>query len=229
MAFSLPRPHEHERTFLASGQFLSRQRLWGQVSGLVPFKGHRLLLKAAKKVLQNRSDVYFICAGFPRAGQEYVTLLHEDAQRLGIHDRIRIISYAGNIADIWNVIDIHVHASMLDSLPNAISEGMSLSKPAVATRVGGVPDIVEDEISGLLVPPGEPQLLADAILRLPRDAAYSRNLGRAAYQKYLALFTPDITCRQIEQCWTQCVPIFIEARAHVSGHDQEAEVSARLR
>ena len=111
----------------------SATEIVGQVSGLVPYKGHRTLLRAAALVIAERPSAHFVCIGFPRAGPDYVASLEQEARALGIEDRVRVQAYPGNIADIWQVIDVHVHASDLDSLPNAIIEGMSLgSSPLLA-------------------------------------------------------------------------------------------------
>ena len=171
----------------------------GQVSGLVPFKGHQTLLSAAKLVLRRRADVRFLFAGFPRAGSSYVASLEEHARMLGIAEAVRICSYRGNIADIWNIIDVHVHASEFDSLPNAIIEGMSLGKPAVVTRVGGVPDLVKHDRTGLVVQPGDAEALAAAILRLledpfspkPSASVLSDNILNAALLKVWSVKSKD--------------------------------------
>ncbi|HEX4381622.1 MAG TPA: glycosyltransferase, partial [Myxococcales bacterium] len=92
----------------------------------------------------------------------------------------------------------HVHTSSIDSLPNALIEGMSLGKPAVVSAVGAMPEHVEDGRSGMLVPPDDPAAAAAALLRLLEDRAFAARLGAAAQQRYLQRFTPEITARAIE-------------------------------
>ncbi len=192
----------------------SATEIIGQVSGLVPYKGHRTLLRAAALVIAERPGAYFICIGFPRVGPDYVASLEQEARELGISNRVRFQSYPGNIADIWQVIDVHVHASDLDSLPNAIIEGMSLGKPAVVTAVGGVPELVHDERTGLLVAPGDPPALAAAILRLLRCPGFAAQLGVAATSRYLALCTPEVVVRALE-------------RSFIALHDRSARHQSR--
>ena len=103
------------------------------------------------------------------------------------------------------MIDIHVHASSIDSLPNAIIEGMSLGKPAVVSTAGAIPDHVENGRTGLIIQPDDPTAVADALLRLLGNEAFARQLGRAAYQRYLERFTPEVTTRQIESCFESMV------------------------
>ena len=92
-----------------------------------------------------------------------------------------------------------MHASDLDSLPNAIIEGMSLGKPSVVTAVGGVQELVHDARTGLVVAPGDPPALAGAILRLLRCPGFAGQLGDAAKSRYRALCTPEVVVRALER------------------------------
>jgi glycosyltransferase involved in cell wall biosynthesis len=174
----------------------------GQVSGLTDFKGQRTLLEAARHVLTHRSDVRFIIVGFPRSGLSYLESLENHARSLGIADFVRIHSYPRHIADIWSIIDVHVHASEWDSLPNAIIEGMSLGKPAVVTSVGGIPDLVKHERTGLVVQPGDAKALAVAILRLVEDPVFAIALGAGAKRRYLECCTPECMIQLVEKRWS---------------------------
>jgi glycosyltransferase involved in cell wall biosynthesis len=180
-----------------------RLRIIGQISGLIRYKGQMVLLDAAKLVLEQEPDVKFLIVGYVRGDPGYREQLEQRAAALGIAQHVKIVSYAGDIADIWNIIDIHVHASLLDSLPNAILEGMSLGKPAVVTRVGGVPEVIESEETGLIVPPGDPRALATALLRILRDPELGRRLGRAARRRYTSGFQPESMTRKLEQCFLE--------------------------
>lgn len=172
----------------------------GQVSGLIPIKGHHVLLEAAPRVFAQHPGAHLLFAGFARGAEAYVSSLQSQAAKLGIADRVHVASYAGSIADVWSVIDVHVHASLFDSLPNAILEGMSLGRPAVVTRVGGVPDAVEDGRTGLVVPPNDAASLAEALLRLLSDPALAARLGAAAQARYRSRYTPQHCARAVEHC-----------------------------
>lgn len=183
----------------------TRATILGQVAGLVPFKGQAVLLDAARQVLDQGHDVMVLCAGDPRLGAAYPEQLRRQAERLGLAGRVGIRPYPGNIADVWNAIDVHVHASSIDSLPNAIIEGMSLGKPAVVSSVGAIPDHVDDGHTGLVIPPDDPEALANALLRLLGNPGLARKLGDGARERYLERFTPEVTTRQIERCFEQMV------------------------
>ena len=183
----------------------TRATILGQVAGLVPFKGQATFLDAAKQVIDAGFDVYVLCVGYGRQGPAYPDELRRQAERLGIASRVCIQAYPGNIADVWNAIDVHVHASSIDSLPNAIIEGMSLAKPAVVSSVGAIPEHVDDGSTGLVVPPDDPSALAAALLKFLRDPALAKRIGEAARQRYLERFTPEITTRRIEACFEELV------------------------
>jgi glycosyltransferase involved in cell wall biosynthesis len=171
----------------------------GQVSGIIPSKGHEVLLEAAARILEREAGVAFLFAGFPRGQDAHQRRLRERIRELGVSDRVRLAGYPGPIGDVWNVIDVHVHASLFDSLPNAIIEGMSLGKPAVVTAVGGIPEIVTHGETGLVVPPGDVDALEHAITRLLRSPDEAARLGAAARRRYEARLRPEHMTAAMEQ------------------------------
>ena len=178
----------------------SRATVLGQVAGLVPYKGQHRLVEAAGQLVLAGHDVRVLLVGDERMGPAYPQELRRSAERLGIGDRLHIRSWPGNIADAWSIIDIHVHASSIDSLPNAVIEGMSLGKPAVVSAVGALPEHVEHERTGLLLPPDDAPALAAALQRLVANRGFAARLGEGARARYLERFTPAVTARQIERC-----------------------------
>jgi len=175
------------------------RRVVGQVSALVPFKGIMVLLDAAVHVLRERPDTFFLVVGYERTTDSYKRRLEERAAELGIAASVHIVSYPGPIGDAWKAIDIHVHASLLDSLPNAIMESMSLAMPAVVTSVGGTPDMVEHGQTGLVVPPNNARHLADALLRLLNNPDEGIAFGQAAYRRYRERYQTEIMSRALER------------------------------
>ena len=97
-------------------------KIIGQISGVIPSKGHEVLLQAAERLLKHEANVAFAFVGYARGQDAYVARLRQRIQELGLADRIALAGYPGPIGDVWNVIDIHVHASQFDSLPNACNE-----------------------------------------------------------------------------------------------------------
>lgn len=174
-------------------------RVVGQISSLFPTKGHVVLIEAARTILEKRRDTAFLLVGYPRNDPAYRERLQSRARELGIEERVRILGYPGPIGDVWQTIDVHAHPTLLDSLPNAIIEGMSLGKPAVVTDVGGIATLVDHDRTGLVVPPGHADALAAAILRLLDDEPYAHALGLAARHRYEQSYTPGRMAEQLQR------------------------------
>lgn len=177
-------------------------RIIGQISGLISYKGHEVLLQAAKEVLATAPKAWFLLVGYDRDQSGRRERLLRYAAELGIAERVRILGYPGNIGDVWNIIDIHAHASLLDSLPNALLEAMSLAKPSVVTSVGGIPEAVTHGLNGLLVPPEKPDELARQLTFLLREPALAKKLGTAAHDTYLQRYQPQKMTRRLEECFS---------------------------
>jgi glycosyltransferase involved in cell wall biosynthesis len=179
----------------------------GQVSRLIHYKGQRVLLKAAREILYQEPDTYFVITGYAHEEPGYLDTLRQDIRDLNIADRVRLVSWPGSIGDIWGVIDVHVHASLKDSLPIAITEGMSLAKPAVVTNVGGVEEMVTDEHTGLVVPMNDPEALTRGVLRLLRDPEAARRFGREAQLRYQQKYRPEIMTRSLESLFADLIAL----------------------
>ncbi len=175
-------------------------RIVGQVSTLVPTKGHLTLIEAARIVLDQAPKTAFLIIGYPRSDSgDYPERLVRRAADLGIADKVRIVGYPGQIGDVWQVIDIQAHPTLLDSLPNAIIEAMSMARPSVVTPIRGIPSMVDDGRTGYIVPTNDPPALAAALLRLLRDPQKARTFGESAHARYLERYAPEITTRSLEE------------------------------
>ncbi len=170
----------------------------GQVARLVEYKGARQLLRAAALVRRRRPDVWFLLCGYDGDDDAYVRSLRDEAAALGVADRVRIAPWPGPIGDVWAAIDLHAHPSLLDSSPIAIHESMAVGLPLVATTTGGIPELVEDGRTGLLVPPGDPDAVAAALLRLLGEPATAARLGAAARRRWEERHQPEQMTRALE-------------------------------
>lgn len=180
-----------------------RSRVVAQIATLLPTKGQDVLLDAARIVLAQERDVAFLLLGFPRGGPSYAEGLRAQAERLGIAERVRICGYPGNIGDVWSIVDIHAHPTLLDSLPQAIMEAMSLGLPSVVTPTGGIGSMVEHDRTALVVPPRDAVSLANALLRLLREPQTAARLGRAAQARYRERYTTAIMTRALERLFSE--------------------------
>jgi glycosyltransferase involved in cell wall biosynthesis len=110
-------------------------------------------------------------------------------------------------ADIVVVPSIVDSAGNVDGLPNTLLEALAAGRPVVASRVAGIPDVVEDGVNGLLVPPGDPLALAAALQRLVREPQTRERLGRAARRTAVERLGWEATARAFEDCYARAAAL----------------------
>jgi glycosyltransferase involved in cell wall biosynthesis len=152
------------------------ERLVGIVGRLFPIKNHRLFLEAAALVAQQEPSVRFIVVGDGVLRPE----LERRSGDLGIADRVIFTGWRRDLPAIYADFDVLAVTSHNEGTPLSAIEAMAAGCPVVATRVGGLPDLIRDGETGCLVPPGDAQALAESLLRLLRDRETARRLGQTA-------------------------------------------------
>lgn len=163
------------------------------VGRLSPEKGHRCLLKAARSILSEYPDTRFVIVGDgPLRGQ-----LEQQARSLGISTAVTFAGYQADVAGFLGASDLFVLPSLREGTPNALLEAMALAKPVVVSRVGGVPEIVQDAKTGFLVPPQDPASVAQAVLTLMRDPNRAVDMGQRARQVIEQDFNVQRLARQM--------------------------------
>jgi glycosyltransferase involved in cell wall biosynthesis len=146
------------------------------VANLREKKGYPVLLEAARRVVDAGAPVIFVAAGQGPLEAELRSRLSE----LDLGDRFRLLGYVPDAARLVAGADVFVLASEHEGLPLAVMEALALGVPVVAPRVGGIPALVADGSSGLLVPPGDASALADAVLAVTDPAVRDRLAAGAA-------------------------------------------------
>ncbi len=145
------------------------------VSVLRPAKGIEVLIEAARSVVGAR----FLIIGDGPMRAEWTEL----AARLGVGDRIRWAGHRRDVDALLAGCDLFVHPSLDDAFPTVLLEAMAAGLPVVASDVGGIPEIVEDGVTGRLVPPGDAGQLAAAINELLAHPTSMGDAGRARAQR----------------------------------------------
>lgn len=191
-----------------------RVRVIGQVGSLTPRKGQLVLLDAASRLARIDPGLHFVICGYARGPLDYERALHARAADLGLTEIVHFVGYPGPIGDVYGAIDIQVHASTEESLPQAIIEGMALGKPAVVTAVAGIPTMVSDGETGLVVPPSDAEALAKAVHRLLDEKGLAERLGIAARQRYSERYTDKQMARSIESLFVDIAQSEVALRAH---------------
>ncbi|XOF35357.1 MAG: glycosyltransferase [Candidatus Electrothrix sp. YB6] len=166
--------------------------VFGRIS---PEKGQKYFLAAAAQVLKVFPEAHFILVGDGFQGDE----MRQYAVELGISDAVIFAGFRPNIAAFYSALDIFVLPSLLEGTPMALLEAMSAQLPVIASEVGGVGRIIQDEENGLLVPPANAEKLASAMLRLLRLPEEADRMAANAFatiaEKYSAKTMTDAYMR----------------------------------
>jgi glycosyltransferase involved in cell wall biosynthesis len=166
----------------------------GVVARLEPEKGHPTLLEAWQRVLLQVPYAYLLVVG---EGSRYDTLAAQAAD-LGILERVVFAGRRDDIPAITAALDVAVLPSYREAQGLTVLEAMALSRPVVASNVGGIPEMIEDGVTGLLVPPHDPDALAAAIVRLLCDHPYADTLARAGHDLVHRKFCVELMVHAIE-------------------------------
>lgn len=125
------------------------------------------------------------------------------ARELDVADRVLLLGDRMDVPDILAALDVAVLCSDYEGIPLALLEYMDAARPIVATRVGGIPELIEDGVDGLLVPPRNPPALAEAILALLRDRERGAALGARARERCRREFSVDATVERLQDLYEQ--------------------------
>jgi glycosyltransferase involved in cell wall biosynthesis len=164
----------------------------GNVAALVPHKGQRYLIESASLVLREVPDARFVILG---EGELRAHLEHQIRNgRLDKH--IILAGFRPDVMSFHRSFDLFVMSSITEGLGTSLLDAMAASKAIVATSTGGIPEVVLDGETGLLVPPRDPPGLAAAIVRLLRDDALRAEMARRAFERVQSRFSAT---RMVEQ------------------------------
>ena len=166
-------------------------------------KGYEVFVDAAARVGERNADVGFLVAGSPPAGEEWrVGDLRSRVERSGLGERVALMGYLSDAPRLFDSVQIAVVPSLWpEGFGLVILEAMRSGCAVVATSHGGAGEIIENEVSGLLVPPGDVEALAAAIERLLLDDTLRRRLGAAAEQRVREVFTLERFTASIQAVW----------------------------
>jgi len=181
-------PHQRAAALRAALGLDPLSQVVGTVGRLVPKKGYKYLIDGGIQVAQRFPGVIFLVVGRGELRDE----LEGQARRLGIAPRFRLLGHREDVSDILSLCDIFVLPSLSEGMPLALLEAMAAGVPAVATRVGGVTEVLEDGKSGFLVPPGDSQALARGIISLLEDRSLARRIGNSAREVVASRFSLNV-------------------------------------
>jgi glycosyltransferase involved in cell wall biosynthesis len=152
--------------------------LVGIVAQLEDHKGHTYLIQATKILKQHAPKIKVIVVGSGSLQME----LDRQARDLAVDDIVYFLGFREDVPQILSSLDLFVLSSHLEGLGSSLLDAMACRLPVVATMVGGIPEVVIHRETGLLVPPRDPEALAEAILKLYLDRTFAFRLGEKGYE-----------------------------------------------
>src|SRR5688572_18692238 len=170
-------------------------------------KGPAVLMEAFAIAYRTRKDLALNIAGDGSQRQKIATR----AKALDLASRYRyhgVYTHPEDCRAFMESLDVFVMPSFSEGTPNSVVEAMACGKPIIASDVGGIPDMIGAD-SGIVIPPGDMEALAEAMLRLARDADLRSRMGDAAKERYEKLFSPKVV-----------VPLMIETYRRVMQNSQ---------
>ncbi len=179
---AVPRLDVHAELWLPSGA-----PIVGNVAALVPHKGHRYLIEAAATVVRQVPDTRFVILG---TGELEATL-RTQITHLHLERHVLLAGFRPDALSLQKGFDLFAMSSVTEGLGTVLLDAMAIGQAVVATRAGGIPEVVAHEQTGVLVPPRDADALAAAIVRLLGDADRRAQLGVAGRERVRASFSVE--------------------------------------
>ena len=156
----------------------------GVVGNIQEWKGQLVLLQAMVEVRKRHPDaVALIVGGVHRSGLNYAKRLQAFVVEHGLEDNVIMTGARDDVSDLMRSMDVITHTSVRrEPFGRVIIEGMSVGRPVVATRAGGVPELINDGVDGILVPAGDSMALAEVLVGLFNDPGLREKLSRGAVE-----------------------------------------------
>ena len=173
-------------------------RVIGCVGRLTYPKGHRVLIEAAALLVQDIPHVRFLIVGDGELTEEIQSLVLAK----GLKGNVSFLGWRDDVPDLLRIMDLFVLASLNEGMGRVLVEAMAAGRPIVATRTGGIPDVVQDGKTGILVPPGDPHRLAQAMKLLLNNQELASRMGEEGTRRAKE-FSSEAMIESIQQLYEQ--------------------------
>jgi glycosyltransferase involved in cell wall biosynthesis len=176
--------------------------LTGMIARMVPIKRHEDLFRAIALVLPAFPDAWFAVIG----DGELRPPLEALARELGIAHRVVFTGFRNDTPAVYQALDLTALTSANEGLPVTVIESLSAGKPVVATRVGGVPELIQDGETGFIVQPNDPASIAEGLKKALANPGLTRNMGIEAQEMTIERYSSRRLLRDIEALYAQLLP-----------------------
>ena len=161
---------------------------------LSPEKGHKYLIEAIKEMDGKQNNTCFVFCGEGQCREE----LEQLAKNLGVYKMCRFLGFRRDLQRFFKAMDLMVLPSLTEGLPNVVLEAFAWAKPVVATKVGGVPEVIQHGVNGFLVPPERPDLLANSICRYLDNPDMMKSMGETGWRIVKSDFNLESQTQKLE-------------------------------
>ena len=175
----------------------SRSQIIVTLGRLSKEKGHRFLLEAARKVVSAFPDVVFLIVGQGPLERE----LQDFANELQLSHNVVFTGFFQDLSKILGLMDLFVLPSLSEGLPISMLEAMAAGKPVIATNVGGVPEVIDNGETGIVIESKNANKLATAIMTLLEDKKKAKELGRKGQKLIRERFSAEIMVEKLEEIY----------------------------
>jgi glycosyltransferase involved in cell wall biosynthesis len=192
-------------TFVHRNEVLNRFGIKGEsrlivtLGRLTKQKGYDVLIEAIRRVVNDVAGIMLLIGGEGEEMNNLNTLI----ESAGLGKNIKLLGLISNTYEILAACDLYVNSSRWEGLPMTLLEAMSHGLSMVATNVGGNPELVHDGVTGILVPPEDPEKIADAIIRILKDDDFRKKASKAAFALFSQEYTIDKHCSTLADYYLQ--------------------------
>jgi glycosyltransferase involved in cell wall biosynthesis len=179
--------------------------LLGTVANLLPLKGYEVMLDALPAILSAMPAVHYLIIG--GGGAEYCARLKAITVERGIAERVHFAGFQESVGSYLSALDLYVHPSLKEAFGLAVVEAMAMGNAVVATTAGGLPEVVAQGETGLLVPPGDAESLAAAVVSLLEDKVRREQMGLCGKMRAQERFSLDASVMHMEQLYGEVLGV----------------------
>lgn len=179
------------------------QLVLGMVARFVKDKGHEVAIDALPHI--KHPDTVILLAGDDN--NACANELRRHIASRGLTDQVRFLGQRADVDTIYAACDQMLAPSYREALSLSLIEAAAMSLPLIASRVGGIPEVVEDGLNGLLIPPGDSRALADAINSLQENPERRSQMAIAARERFLKLFSLEQMCKSVDAAYREVLEI----------------------
>jgi glycosyltransferase involved in cell wall biosynthesis len=179
------------------------QLVIGTVANLFPRKGYEYLIQALAEINQKKPGVHCLIVG--EGDETYRSKLLDLVDKNGLEKVVTFTGFQQDVPSYIAAMDVFVLPSVIEGFGIVLLEAMAMEKPVVATTVGGIPEIVEDQATGFLVPPKDSSALAQKIIYLLENPSIREKLGQAGRTRVLDRFSTGRMVSQLQSLYEELI------------------------